>query len=146
MQPDGDGLFRQGGEEMKTLILTLATTIVLMIGCGESREGSRSLSFREILTAGELAKASTLTAYDAVRRRRPEFLRPHVPDSIDASGRSAVLPVVYLNGLYHGEVESLRDIPAQKVWEIRYLDATVAGSKYGAGHVAGVIDVTTKIN
>lgn len=131
---------------MKTLIVSAAFAIVLTTGCGESKEGSRTVFSREILTAEELAKAATLSAYDAVRKRRPVFLRPRVPDSLDVSGRSAVFPAVYVNGLYHGAVESLRDIPVRNVWEIRYLDTKEASLKYGTGHVAGVIEVTTRIN
>lgn len=131
---------------MTKLIVLLGLSVLVVSGCGGSREGNRMSSSREILTADELAKTSALNVYDAIRMRRPAFLTPRAARSLDAAGRSTALPAVYLNGIYHGEVESLREILILDVKEVRYLDAKESTLMYGSGHVAGVISVTTKIN
>ncbi|HCA80269.1 MAG TPA: hypothetical protein DEP53_11115 [Bacteroidetes bacterium] len=131
---------------MRTIIVCFGLLAVLVVGCSGTGEGTRMTSSREILNADEIAKTSALNAYDAVRMRRPEFLAPRTRRLPDATTRSAVRPVVYLNEVYHGDVESLRHILIREIKEIRYLDAEEATLMYGSDHVAGVINVTTKIN
>lgn len=125
---------------MRVLLLSFGI-LVLVAGCGASRERGTASTSRNILTADEIAKTSAFNAYDAVRLRRPAFLSPHVPPGV---GRKQ--PPVYLNGIYFGEVESLKDIQVIDIKEIQYLDSKDATTFYGTGYVAGVIMVTTKIH
>jgi hypothetical protein len=146
MKPDPSVFHRFRGRGMKKVIVILVLIAGVIAGCSGARDGSQVNSSREILTANEIAKTSALNAYDAVRMRRPAFLTPRAPRSLDPESRSGALPVVYLNGVYYGEAESLRDILIRDVKEIRYLDPKEATFVYGSGHIAGVINVTTKIN
>ena len=128
---------------MRLVLLFVVGTLTLS-ACGTSGEGSRASLAKEVLLAEEIAQSSAVTAYDAVRLRRPGFLQTRGPKSMYASSRSSVRPSVYLNGLYHGELETLNTIAAVEVQEIRYIDAKNATLLYGTGHVAGVIMVITK--
>ncbi len=87
-----------------------------------------------VLTGEEIASVSVATAYDAVARLRPGYLRP-------TGGQSRV---VYMNTHVVGGVEALRDIPAFRVREIRYLSPREATDRLGSGHEGGVIIVTTR--
>ncbi len=87
-----------------------------------------------VLTGEEIASVSVATAYDAVARLRPGYLRP--------SGRQS--RVVYMNTHVVGGVEALRDIPAFRVREIRYLSPREATDRLGSGHEGGAIIVTTR--
>ncbi|MBI3112867.1 MAG: hypothetical protein HYZ01_14970 [Ignavibacteriales bacterium] len=125
-------------------VLLLAAAALTLSACGSSGEGSRASMAKEVLLADEIAQSSAVTAYDAVRLRRPGFLQTRGPKSMYASSRSSVRPAIYLNGLYHGQLETLNTIAAVEVQEIRYIDAKDATLLYGTGHVAGVIMVITK--
>lgn len=120
--------------------------LFLLTGCGSSHEAAKTPSSREILTADEISKSGALTAYDAIRIRRPAFLTPQGPKTTGGVTRSTMHPAVYLNGMYYGEVESLKDLIAMNIREIRYIEAKDATIMFGLGHVAGVIMVTTQLN
>ncbi len=87
-----------------------------------------------VLTGEEIASVSVATAYDAVARLRPSYLR-------STGGQTRV---VYMNTHVVGGVEALRDIPAFRVREIRYLSPREATERLGRGHEGGVIIVTTR--
>ncbi len=125
-------------------LLLFAMTVFIAVGCGPTKEGTKVPLAKESLFADEIAQTNAISAYDAIKLRRPAFLQSRGPKSIYASPRSTTKPSVYLNGLYHGELETLNTIPAVDVQEIRYIDPRDATLLYGTGHVAGVILVLTK--
>lgn len=51
---------------------------------------------------------------------------------------------VYLDGARMGDVEQLRTIPASLIQYIRHLDANEAQARFGIGHNAGAIIVSTQ--
>jgi hypothetical protein len=55
-------------------------------------------------------------------------------------------PVVYVNGVFYGEVESLRDIPVREIKEIRYLEANDTTRVLGSTYLGGVIMVIRRLN
>lgn len=82
-----------------------------------------------------------VTALEAVRRLRPEFLHRHVtPMPGDAEGGYAV---VYLDGTRLGGPETLATISAASVIEIRYLRSSAAVEQVGRNHRGGAILVST---
>lgn len=96
----------------------------------------------DVITAAEIERISAATAYDAIQRLRPEFLR--------SRGRSAAgvgnsqTPLVYIDAIRAGGLDTLRGIAAQDVEEIRWLSAADATTRYGPGHAGGVIEITTR--
>ncbi len=117
---------------------------LILSGCGSTGGTGRLPSSREVLTAEEISRTSALTAYEAVQMLRPAFLRMQGPKAVLASPRSTVYPVVYLNGAYHGELETLKSMYVSDIRDIRYIDPNEATIRYGTGHVAGVIMVNSK--
>lgn len=119
------------------MIHRLARALVL---CALAATTACATSAREVqnepavLTGEEIASVSVATAYDAVARLRPGYLRP-------TGGQSRV---VYMNTHIVGGVEALRDIPAFRVREIRYLSPREATERLGSGHEGGAIVVTTR--
>jgi hypothetical protein len=110
--------------------------------CAASPRGS-SPTDRAILTIEEIRQTDARTAYDAVLRSRPEFLRSRGSRSLRAAS-AADYPLVYLNSTRYGPLESLRSISVEGVEEIRYLSGSDATTRFGTGHVAGVIQVVTR--
>mgnify|MGYP001131388778 CR=1 FL=1 len=119
------------------------TFCLLLFGaCSTVQPHGRPTLDRNVLTAAELERASAETAYEAVQRLRPEFLR--VRGRISLEDPSASVPVVYLDDMRLGGPEMLRAIRVSDVYEIRYLSPSDATTRYGTGHAGGVIAVVTR--
>jgi len=50
----------------------------------------------------------------------------------------------YLDGVRMSELNGMSTIPAERVREIRFINARDATTRWGTGHDSGVILVTTK--
>lgn len=93
------------------------------------------------ITQAEIARASVATAYDAVQRLRPAFLRTRGRGSFRFDPQQAV---VYLDGTPIGGPDALRRINSTDVHAIRYLRGPDATTRYGTGHEGGAILVETR--
>ena len=130
--------------------LYVAAAAALM-GCASGGSNSASIETgtprrSNVLTLEEVsaAHADASTAYEAVSRLRPNWLATHGPTSASTEG-GAGLATVFINGVQHGDLSSLRTIPAYQVADIHYYDVTEAGARYGfKGGTSGVIDIRTK--
>jgi hypothetical protein len=49
-----------------------------------------------------------------------------------------------MNGVYHGELETLKSLYVSDIQDIRYIEPKQATIMFGTGHVAGIIMVNTK--
>ncbi len=118
---------------------------ILFAACAAPREGTTGKTSANVLTAAEIATTDALNAYDAVSLKRPFFLKSRGPRSLSMSapGQTSEFPVVYLDNMYYGELESLRLIPVINIREIDYLDFNDANLRFGTGHTGGVILVLT---
>jgi outer membrane cobalamin receptor len=129
---------------MTIRILLVAVALSVAAACGTSpRAGSAGAAGdRNVILAEEISQVDNATALDVVQRLRPHFLQRRGPTSIRAEVSS--YPVVYIDGLRRGDVNELRQIPAGTVERIEYISASDATTRWGTGHVAGVISVTTR--
>jgi hypothetical protein len=132
---------------MSRIFTALAPALIAIAvsGCVSSQAGG-VVSTREILTAEEISKTTALTAYDAIQIRRPAFLARAQRRALRDADQPDARPVVYVNGVYYGEVETLRDIPVREIKEIRFLEANDATRVLGSVYVGGVIMVITSLN
>src|SRR5712671_5491367 len=126
-------------------------TVAALIGCAQtSATGSpspTSLRRSGVLTSVEIAgaHADITTAYDAVARLRPNWLAAHGITSGQSNGAGTEYAWVYLDGQRYGDLNTLRNIAAYNVGDIRYYDVTQAGARFGLhGGSSGVIEVTSK--
>lgn len=124
---------------MRRTVLLL--TVVAGAACAQATRAPGDALSRRVLLADEIRGTAAATAYDAVSRLRPQWLRPRGRVSYrDPAGGDVV---VYLDGVRHGGPESLRTIPADAVRHIEHLDSREATSRFGTGHVGGAILVRT---
>ena len=113
-----------------------------VLGCasGRTESGAIKLPRTANYLAGEeiiAQHANEGTAYDAIARLRPNWL---ATKGIATQGPE--YPVVYVDGQQFGPPESLRNIQAYHVSDIRYYDITQAGARFGIrGGTGGVIEV-----
>jgi hypothetical protein len=111
------------------------------------RDESTSEESRSVLTAAEIATTTASDAYEAIAMRRPHFLRPRPLRRMGeptATG-SQEYPVVYMDGLFLGEIASLHGFQISLIDEIRYVESFEAVMRFGRDRTGGVIMIITKI-
>ena len=94
---------------------------------------------RTVLTRELMLSHHFTTVYDAVLALRSQWLRPRGPESF-------LLPTVvwvYVDEGRLGDVETLRNIQPGLVASVRFYDGPAATGRWGVGHNAGVIHVST---
>ena len=122
--------------------------VAAVIGCasGSNIRTPSTPRMARVLSADEVfeAKADIGSAYDALARLRPNWLAVHGVSGFDP--RDAEYAEIYIDGQHHGNLETLRNIPATDVKAYRYYDVTEAGATFGlrAG-TGGVIALTLKV-
>jgi hypothetical protein len=98
---------------------------------------SRYIGVGEISTIHEVANAE-----EVIRRLRPELLRPRRTHS--GFQTAYATPIVYLNGLKIGGLETLSTIPASVLQDVRYLSEVEAGIRFMGVHPVGAIVIRTR--
>ena len=93
------------------------------------------------ISSKELRTLDDRDAYTAIALLRPGFLTNR--------GRTSILldtpdrPDVFIDGMYYGPFDTLRQLPVHEIHEIRFLDVGDATIRYGTGHPSGIIDITS---
>lgn len=145
-------------------------------GCASSgapasseKSAAQPSSSRFVLAEADLEKSKAVTAYDAISKLRPEFLRGHGentsfvqqaikggskdPGAAPGSGSSSVggatltaaaEVMVYRDNVKLSGIDDLRQIQLSTVREIRYLQGPEAVIRFGTNNSAGAILVTSK--
>jgi len=129
-------------------LLAVATGACASGGASAS-DPSTSSSTRSVITEAELPTSGTETAYDAIQRLRPEFLRARPAQSYTlqtnggASG-PAPAPALVVNGQRAGELSDLRQIAATAIRSVRYYTIEQAKRKFGMQYDGGAIEIEYK--
>ena len=131
----------------KVLVSALAMSVLLGAGCGGggSTGAQPSTASRPIrgpaavISEAEINAGVYQTALDIVTNLRPNMTRPR-----GSTSQGPVPVVLYMDNVRLGELSGLSTIPANRVREIRYVNARDATTRWGTGHGSGVILVTTK--
>ncbi|HEV8357743.1 MAG TPA: hypothetical protein VGQ17_13405 [Gemmatimonadales bacterium] len=96
----------------------------------------------ELISQAEIAAAQDIqTAYDLVKRLRPNWFSIRGPSSINLPTAGVV---VYVNEVKRGGPDTLRDLPLTGLQEIRHMRGTDASQRFGLGHENGAILVTLR--
>jgi hypothetical protein len=96
----------------------------------------------DVITSDELAKVAHNDLYAAISQLRPTFLVTRGASSL--GGGAAEVVHVYVDGVPRGDLQTLRQINAVDVKEVRHLSATEATQRFGTGNTMGAILVTRK--
>jgi hypothetical protein len=116
--------------------------LVGAIGCASAASNSGSRRDPNLITEQDIAGIPVTNAYEAVDRLRPLFLRSRGKTSINTPNTQYA--TVYLDGVRYGDLNSLRNILAIHVLDIRYHNGAQAGARFGLQNTAGVIEVRMK--
>ncbi len=106
---------------------------------GRTKENRPPRIDRTVISREQMLKGRFTSVYDAVAAMRSNWLRPRGPESF-------MLPLevwVYLDDNRLGDVETLRTLNPSQVSTVRFYDGPSATSRWGVGHGAGVIHVST---
>lgn len=112
--------------------------ILLCAACGPTTEG-RPRGDRNLLTQEELVARGYHNVYDAVEALRNNWLRPRGSDSFNQPSEVQV----YLDSNRLGGVDALRGMNVNVIRSVRWFDGVTATGRWGVGHGAGVIYVST---
>ncbi|HKV49570.1 MAG TPA: hypothetical protein VJO52_00075 [Gemmatimonadaceae bacterium] len=116
--------------------------LTLNTGCTH-REPTSSLAARRsesgTITSTELRTVDDRDAYTAIALLRPSLLKNRGYTSILLDTPDQ--PEVFIDGMYYGPFDTLRQLPVHELEEIRFLNVGDATLRYGTGHPAGIIDI-----
>jgi hypothetical protein len=126
---------------MRKLVTTIAAVLAIA-ACGPTKSGRAAPQNRNLITADEIAKSNASSAYEAVERLRPSFFQTRGSQSIQNTAPPT--PMVYVDGMKYGTVQSLMTLPAVSIISIQYMNAIDATQRFGIGNDGGAILVTTK--
>jgi hypothetical protein len=121
----------------------LFALVLMASACATGSSGSNEPQRnRDVLTAEELAPLVQFSAWDAIQRLRPMWMRPGgIRNSANPAGH---YPYVFVDGSPYGEMESLRGFRMENVREMRFVNATDTTIRYGGQYQGGVILVITR--
>jgi hypothetical protein len=117
---------------------TLLATVVLVSACA-SRVRTGEVRDHAMLTKEQIAENHFNTAFDAVEALRSNWLKARGTDSFQTPSEV----VVYLDNTRLGGTDTLREIAANTITYMRFFDGVAATGRWGIGHGAGVIFVST---
>jgi hypothetical protein len=116
--------------------------LATFMGCASVAPSDRTNS--HILTQDEIVKAGVGgSAWDVISRLRPGFLVSRGA-TLSNGVASTQYPNVYLDGIAYGNINTLRNLDAMQIAEVRLFQAWEAQTKFGLGNNGGVIAITTR--
>jgi hypothetical protein len=111
--------------------------VLMLAACGTTSAARMGSS--DVLTRSEIETARASNALELLQQLRPQFLRSR--GALSIRDPAAGNPVVYMNNVHYGDIESLRTIGIEEIDEIHYISAADATTRWGTGHAGGVIQV-----
>jgi hypothetical protein len=101
----------------------------------------------DVITASQISTSGASSAWDAVQRLQPHWLRPPATGSIGGGTAQSQVILVYLDGHRLGDVSSLRTLSTSGITSMRWLDAARAATvltDVGSDPIAGAIVIRTQ--
>jgi hypothetical protein len=125
---------------MRRLILGVSLgAVVLMSAACTQRPSSAPRVNHLVITHEDMLSNKFNTVYDAVAALHSNWLQTRGADSFTSPSEVRV----YFDNSLLGGINTLRDISPNAVTYVQYFDAVSASSRWGLGHGAGVIFVST---
>jgi len=125
-------------------ILFSAALVTLATACSSATATSGGGSnARNTITAAEIqaVRAPGWFAWDLIAAVRPHFLRSQSAQTL--TEREPVFAVVYVDDIYHGELDSLKTLRLEKIHSIQFLSAFDARTRFGTDMPGGAILIRT---
>jgi len=131
----------------------LALCALLVAGCSSGTGGGTvSNTSSNVILREQILDMPDGSALEVIQRYRSSWLRPRSQGSAagafiaPASGTvqgNPETPIVFVDEIRYGEVESLGRIPSTGIESIVFISATDATTRYGTGYAGGIIRINT---
>ena len=125
----------------RLLIIVSAALVVITGACAHPVMNNVAGYDRNVITFDQLEGVRDQTAWDAIRKVRPAFLMSRGP--VTLLGSASQYPSVYVDGMRYGGIETLRQIPASWIAEVR-LDRVASSAFIARNELSGIIQITTR--
>ena len=122
---------------LSAILLTLALSSCASSGAPGSQRRNPSVIATEELRQIE---AEGLSAFQAIQRMRPQWLRGRGVGSFGGGS----MPMVLVEESPFGGVDDLRSMDVAEIAELRFLSAADATTRFGTGYPAGAILVSLR--
>jgi len=99
---------------------------------------NRSQPLSSVICQDEIRARSVQTAYEAVMRMRPQYLRGGHTDTPE---RTVTAPEAVIETGMPEPIDALKQIPADAVLEIRFVEPRDAVTLFGARYSGGIVIV-----
>ena len=118
----------------------LALLLTLSVACHQKTAPESEYRVNpNVVTRAELAEVGTGSVYDAIVRRHGLFLKDRGRTSI--YGKNTPRAVVFIADTEYGQIETMRNLPAERYEMVRYYPDTEASAKFGSQYMGGVIQL-----
>lgn len=133
--------------------LLFAVLLVPLAACATAGSSTETRTSRNEITRADIEAATgATTAYEVVRRLRPQWLRTRGQGSMHPAADEGI--VIYVDGARAGVIPAgtmqsagpnpLETLTTDRVERIRYYGASIATQRFGTGHPHGAIEVVTR--
>jgi hypothetical protein len=125
-------------------IVALASALILAgTGCASTPAFVPGAD-RNIITFDEIERARTpgWFAWDLISTLRPHFLRSQSAQTL--TEREPIFARVYVDEIFHGEIESLKTLRLDSVMSVQFLPAFDAKTRFGEDMPGGAILIRTR--
>ena len=122
--------------------LTFAAALLLAVTACASAS-PRPASDRDVIHLEEIQAARTPNwfAWDLISSLRPHFLKSQ--SAVTLTEREPVFAVVYVDDIYHGELETLKSLRLDKILSVQFLPPFDAKTRFGQDMPGGAILIRT---
>ena len=128
----------------RKLMLLVTGIVIACTPSTSATSGGNPPSNSHTLTLEEIERSQIGgTAYEVISRLRPAFLVGRGEVTVMGPPESK-FPSVYLDGVLYGDINSLRNLDASHIGEVRMYQAWEAQTKFGTGNNGGVIAITSR--
>jgi hypothetical protein len=124
---------------LPALTLAMLGLCLTTAGCYPKASTGNPAPDRTVLTEDQFADQGYNNVYEVVAALRANWLNARGPDSFT----SPTQVLAYYDGMRVGGVETLKTMDVRPVVYIRYFDGVSATARWGLGHGAGVVYVSS---
>jgi hypothetical protein len=128
---------------VRAVYLAVSLTVVAL-ACTHANTAVAPGGDPMVVTEDQIALLRVASAYDIVAQTHGNFFHSRGRESMNPVVPPIPVHVFVDDTYYSSDVNSLREIGADVIMEIRFYQSYDAEYKFGSGHIGGVIQVITK--
>ena len=122
---------------MRFITVISFLSLVVLTGCATTNSKATYIP-HNLIQLEQIRHQPATDAYDLIRALRPRWLQSRRHRS-NHFNKTAPFATVYVNDSRYGDIDSLREIPAEQIKEIRFMNASEAAIRFGLNTSGGAI-------